>query len=342
MIDNRERFLFIPLVNNEMVGFNPPIMPERIEAKNNRLAAMLTSFFSIHGVDVTYSNSAKEAKPSSPDIAGGSKGKTETKTPRKRGRPKGKKTRSHPLLDRPKRPLSGYNFFFRDQREQLYIQGAGRPVSAFRFAELAKTIGARWKALDETSRSIYDALAAVEMKEYRAAMEEYNQKVKKLNDSEKTRSTDADNLKVSNLSSTLKDSGSINGEVHHQADTTTSIEASTSRINDGGMDMRDTHENSCTNQAQETQSLSQVAEIVFNHLPPSPISSSSTKKQLDEVYSTNVSFEPQQISPCHLTTDACGSDKSEISFDFIDDMLGFDKDENSVPDASFLVSNTQF
>merc|ERR1712150_41127 len=191
-----------------------------------------------------------------------------------------------------------------------------------------------------------------EMKIYKVVMEEYNRKVKELNDSENSRSTDADNVIVSDLSSTHEDSSFIKGEVeNHQADATTSMKASTILENNDDMNLDDAHKNHCTNQAQVTQSLSQVATLDdINHLLPSPTTEiaalPSIKKQLDEVYTTTVSSSDVTSSEIETserqTTNANGSDTSEFTFDCIEDVLGIDTDTNDVPDASFLVFSTEF
>jgi hypothetical protein len=73
---------------------------------------------------------------------------------------------------KPARPLSAYNLFFRDQRR--YILGPDAPSTEMDmlkkrihckthgkigFADLAKTIGARWQALEPSTRDVYDRRA---------------------------------------------------------------------------------------------------------------------------------------------------------------------------------------
>jgi hypothetical protein len=85
--------------------------------------------------------------------------------------------------DKPKRPLSAYNLFFQQERERILaslppLQNApGSGVSIGRrdrrrhgkigFADLARTIAERWKGLDESSRSFFEAQAAIEKEHYK-------------------------------------------------------------------------------------------------------------------------------------------------------------------------------
>jgi gas vesicle protein len=80
---------------------------------------------------------------------------------------------------KPKRPLSAYNLFFRDQRTLLL--GADKPSQEMEdfkkrahckthgkisFSDMAKLIGIRWKSLDEYTRKIYAARAQMDMQRY--------------------------------------------------------------------------------------------------------------------------------------------------------------------------------
>jgi HMG (high mobility group) box len=87
--------------------------------------------------------------------------------------------------DMPKRPLSAYNIFFRDERERLLGTGSdtkpenetagsagkvgGKKVkskSGIGFSNLAKTIANRWNELDKEIRAPYEEIAAAEKKKY--------------------------------------------------------------------------------------------------------------------------------------------------------------------------------
>ena len=75
--------------------------------------------------------------------------------------------------DKPKRPLSAYNIFFRHERENLlYGEGIGhkKPVK-IGFAALAKDIAAKWKRLESENRRIYEVQAEVEQIRYKGEVE---------------------------------------------------------------------------------------------------------------------------------------------------------------------------
>jgi HMG (high mobility group) box len=67
----------------------------------------------------------------------------------------------------PKRPLSAYNLFFRDERQRLLDASTNRKLG---FAMLAKTVASRWKTLDDTARIAYNTTAAIEKNLYNAAV----------------------------------------------------------------------------------------------------------------------------------------------------------------------------
>mmetsp|Transcript_2623 Transcript_2623/g.5497 ORF Transcript_2623/g.5497 Transcript_2623/m.5497 type:complete len:225 (+) Transcript_2623:4578-5252(+) len=72
-------------------------------------------------------------------------------------------------LTKPKRPLSGYNLFFKDQRQMIKTEiaaGNGDDGTSM-FSNLARIVGARWNALDGESKKPYEERARVEKIAYR-------------------------------------------------------------------------------------------------------------------------------------------------------------------------------
>lgn len=74
---------------------------------------------------------------------------------------------------KPKRPLSAYNLFFKDERARLI--DAKQKVG---FSNMAKHISSLWNALDEEGRKSYVAAADIEQKKYRAAVKDWKQQSK--------------------------------------------------------------------------------------------------------------------------------------------------------------------
>jgi len=107
-------------------------------------------------------------------------------------------TRKKPK-DKPKRPLSAYNFFFKEEREKILkvvlaedpkevendpdsedyindemmgrLKKEGGKVS---FEEMGKLIGQRWKNIDPDRLSKYSELAAEDTERYKKEMQSYN------------------------------------------------------------------------------------------------------------------------------------------------------------------------
>jgi hypothetical protein len=84
---------------------------------------------------------------------------------------------------KPRRPLSAYNFYFQAQRQSILDSKPVRPEGKPRrshgkigFAELARTIAGRWKAIDDTERKIYDDMASADKARYQAEMDEYKKR----------------------------------------------------------------------------------------------------------------------------------------------------------------------
>lgn len=90
-----------------------------------------------------------------------------------------KRSRSKKPKDMPRRPLSAYNIFFKEQRANLQGEPKGRKKSKFGFEELGKKIGALWKQLGPEEKKIYQDQAKIEMERYQKEMEQYQTNVKK-------------------------------------------------------------------------------------------------------------------------------------------------------------------
>jgi hypothetical protein len=104
---------------------------------------------------------------------------------------KGRKMKKKPK-DQPKRPLSAYNIFFKEERQRILNDipessgelSSGRtpptrkrrknPHGKIGFESLAKTIGQRWKDLDEQQLKYYKDVASTDKKRYRDAMAIYS------------------------------------------------------------------------------------------------------------------------------------------------------------------------
>uniref|UniRef100_A0A7S4SH20 HMG box domain-containing protein n=1 Tax=Ditylum brightwellii TaxID=49249 RepID=A0A7S4SH20_9STRA len=124
-----------------------------------------------------------------------------------------KKKRRKKEKGAPKRPLSAYNIFFREERKKILEgtpgdsvrEGCGengekkspycayketiktsptrqsrkRPHGKISFEHLAKTIGARWRELDPEQLAYYKAVAGEETQKYAKLVKEYDGKVKR-------------------------------------------------------------------------------------------------------------------------------------------------------------------
>jgi len=108
------------------------------------------------------SSSKEDAVKVAKNLAsGGDKGKASKPKPAKKGAKAKKKPK-----DMPRRPLSAYNFFFREERQKLLTQvhvdekeaAAGKGNTVF-FAKIGKMVAERWKDVSPEDLERYKKLA---------------------------------------------------------------------------------------------------------------------------------------------------------------------------------------
>jgi hypothetical protein len=83
--------------------------------------------------------------------------------------------------DMPRRPLSGYNLFFKDERARILVErderardGSDQKVG---FERLAQLIGQRWKALSDNDKTPFKVRADEDTQRYRREMIVYKEKL---------------------------------------------------------------------------------------------------------------------------------------------------------------------
>merc|ERR1712226_1266546 len=75
---------------------------------------------------------------------------------------------------KPRRPLSAYNFFFKEERQNILKQTANVPGKMkparshgkIGFASLARTVAKKWKTIDPSERKRFEQLAAKEKQRF--------------------------------------------------------------------------------------------------------------------------------------------------------------------------------
>ncbi len=87
---------------------------------------------------------------------------------------------SSDIKPKPKRPLSAYNWFFHSERKNILndtpIRKEGKPRRShgkIGFADLARSVAAKWKSLSKAERLIYDEKATIDKERYAREMEEW-------------------------------------------------------------------------------------------------------------------------------------------------------------------------
>lgn len=86
--------------------------------------------------------------------------------------------------EKPKRCLTAYNLFFRDQRQQLLealpVREGGKPKYShgkISFKGLARVVSANWKVTTPQERNYYQSLAAADKLRYKKEMKEWKEKI---------------------------------------------------------------------------------------------------------------------------------------------------------------------
>ena len=100
--------------------------------------------------------------------------------PPKNTDPKGRGAKKK-TADMPRRPLSAYNYFFREhrnimlaERDRALAKGEAAEKGTSLFATLGREIAKKWKALTPEELEKYTQLAHEDMKRYRREMDEYH------------------------------------------------------------------------------------------------------------------------------------------------------------------------
>jgi len=110
--------------------------------------------------------------------------------------------------DKPKRPLSAYNFFFSDERAKIVaiveeevdakdsdlseeeLSRLRKDTGKVSFEEMGKIIGQRWKDIDAERKEYFDKLAEESAAQYKVAMKKYNDKQEALREKQKQLTTE--------------------------------------------------------------------------------------------------------------------------------------------------------
>lgn len=74
----------------------------------------------------------------------------------------------------PKRPLTSYNFFFREQRKKILEERSRHPDLCKEedfFSSLGKTVAMRWKEISDAERGYYEELARADRVRYSNEMD---------------------------------------------------------------------------------------------------------------------------------------------------------------------------
>ena len=82
---------------------------------------------------------------------------------------------------KPKRALTAYNLFFREERQKMLENRARNNSPKIGFAAMARTVSTRWKAIDQSERELYLELAAQDKIRYTGEMKLWKKVENKVN-----------------------------------------------------------------------------------------------------------------------------------------------------------------
>jgi hypothetical protein len=85
-----------------------------------------------------------------------------------------KKPEKH-VLEKPKRPLSAYNLFFRDERAKILTEKTEGKHTLSSFGQLGKMIGERWSRVLPAVKSEYEKEAKMASDDYRLNLRKYHE-----------------------------------------------------------------------------------------------------------------------------------------------------------------------
>lgn len=142
------------------------------------------------------------------------------------------------LMEKPKRPLSAYNLFFRDERARLLKilparHGAKRGKKGklhhfkINFGDLGKTIGAHWRKLDAATHGYYKTIADQELQAYKKKVKAWKAQQIALGLSPKMQNNNAV-LTYSTSSSDMSSTNTIPPHVDEPVKTVTALSESIS------------------------------------------------------------------------------------------------------------------
>ncbi len=78
--------------------------------------------------------------------------------------------------EKPSRPLSAYNVFFKEERVKWLAESSDNTTNQQKFTQLGYEMGQRWKKLSAAEKLKYEKIAQEDVKRYQKEMEQYEQK----------------------------------------------------------------------------------------------------------------------------------------------------------------------